>query len=143
MRNECENLIENLMEENGENRKIACLSEMCSNSPCELGALTSESFFKWIASAANVHVDAHHARLDHDDIDNMVVLRMNKSFMERSRRKKAFTSIVFHCVLSDEDSSMNEDWKYQTLICYNFHHVALNYSRWFFVLVNVILIYSF
>ena len=64
-------------------------------------------------SAANLLVTTHRLHLDHDHIDKMVVLRMNKRFMERVRRKEAFTSITFKDVLAEENYvSPNEDWKY-------------------------------
>ena len=63
-------------------------------------------------SAANLLVDAHRIHLDHGNIDNMVVLRMSKRFIEIARRKEAFASIVFHDVLSDDHDSTNEEWTY-------------------------------
>jgi hypothetical protein len=43
----------------------------------------------------------------------MVVLQMNKKFMERLRGKEAFISITFKDVLAEETYvSPNEDWKY-------------------------------
>ena len=35
-------LMDHLIEENGEQRKFGCLTEMCSKSPCQLGTLVSE-----------------------------------------------------------------------------------------------------
>ena len=56
---------------------------------------------------------SQHEYMDGDHIDKMVVLRMNKRFMERVRRKEAFTSITFKGVLAEETYvSPNEDWKY-------------------------------
>ena len=106
-------LMDHLIERNGIDRIFGYLPEMCKNSPCQLGALTSESFSERMISAANLLVTTHRLHLDHDHIDKMVVLRMNKRFMERVRRKEAFTSIAFKDVLVEETYvSPNEDWKY-------------------------------
>ena len=51
--------MEHLMEENREHRKFACLPDVCSNSPSQLGALTHESFSERMISAANILVDTH------------------------------------------------------------------------------------
>ena len=52
------------------------------------------NFSERMISAANLLVTTHRLHLDHDHIDKMVVLRMNKRFMEGVRRKEAFTSII-------------------------------------------------
>ena len=83
---------------------------MCRNYPYQLGALTSDSFSERMISASSVLVDTHRIRLDHDIIDKMVALRINKRYMERARFKEALTSIVFHDVFSDEFVSANEEW---------------------------------
>ena len=44
---------------------------MWSNTPCQLGALTSESVSELMVSVANILVDIHRIRFDHDNIDNM------------------------------------------------------------------------
>ena len=49
---------------------------------------------------ANILTDKHRLRLDHKNIDKMVVLQMNKSFMERTQRKEAFSSIELKDFLS-------------------------------------------
>ena len=51
---------------------------MRSNYAYYLGVLTSESFSERMISVENLLVDAHQIRLDNDNIDKMVVLRMNK-----------------------------------------------------------------
>ena len=103
----------NMIEKNGVTRIFGYLPEMCKNSPCQLGVLTSESFSERMISAANLLVTTHRLHLDHDHIDKMVVLRMDKRFMERVPRKEAFTSITFKDVLTEETYvSPNEDWKY-------------------------------
>ena len=100
------------MEENRECRKFGHLLETRINSLCQIGALTSESFSEQMISAANLLVDTHRIRLHCYNIDKMVVLHASKRFMERLRRKEAFTSIVFHYVLSDENASANKECNY-------------------------------
>ena len=102
--------MEHLIEENEECRKCACLPDMLSNSPCQLGALTSESFSERIISVANLLVDVHRILLDQSNIDNVIVLLMSKRFMKRSRHKEAFASVIFHDVLSNEYASTNVEW---------------------------------
>ena len=63
-------------------------------------------------AVANILADVHRARLDHDNIDKVFMLRMSTRLMERVQHKEAFTSIVFRDALSDEHSSANEEWKY-------------------------------
>ena len=116
---------------------------MCCNYPCQIGALTSESFSECMISAANLLVETHRISLVHDFIGNLIVLRMSKRFMESVTHKDAFTSIVFHDVFSDEHPSANKKWNYQIFICYHCYHTALCYIMQFFVSVNIILIYSF
>ena len=105
-------LMEHVVEKNGDDRVFGHLPDMCKNLPCQLGALTSESFSERMISAANLLVTTHRLHLDHDTVDKMVVLRMNERFMDGMRRKEAFTSIRFKDVLAEENYvSKNEDWK--------------------------------
>ena len=67
---------------------------MCCNSPIQLGALTSEIFSERMISAANVLVDAHRIHLNDDMIDKLIVLRMNKKFIDRVRSKCFFYHAV-------------------------------------------------
>ena len=85
---------------------------MCSNSPCQIGAKTSKRFSERIVSVSNLIFDMHHIRWDQNNIDKMIVLRMNKRFMKIVRVKEAFTSIMFHDVLSNKYTSTNEEWNY-------------------------------
>ena len=105
-------LMEHLIEENEKHLKFECLPDVRSNSPCQLGALISESFSQQIISAANLLVEVHHIRLDHKSIDKMVGWRTSKRFMERVQRKNAFTSIMFHNSLTHEHASLHEEWNY-------------------------------
>ena len=85
--------MENLIEDNEEHRKFVYLPGMCRFYTCHLGALTSERFSERIISVATLLVDVHRINLCHDNIDEIVLLRMSKRFMERARCKEAFTTI--------------------------------------------------
>ena len=88
-------LLDHLIRESGEERQFGRLPGMCCDSPCQLGALTSECFSKRMISTANLIVDTHRLRLNDDMIDKLIVLRMNKRFMERVRSKNVFSSAMF------------------------------------------------
>ena len=83
-------LMDYLIEESGEEYKFGHLTEMCCNSPCKLGTLTSESFSERMKSVHNLLVNTHRIHLDDEMTDKIIVLRMSKRFMERVRTKKAF-----------------------------------------------------
>ena len=70
------------------------------NNSRPLGTLSSGSFSERMISVENLLVDEHLRRLGQNIVDVMVVLRMNKRFMERMRHKEAFVSIMFKDVLS-------------------------------------------
>ena len=57
-------IMKHLIEAIGETRKFGCIPETRSNSPCKLGALTSESFSERMISAANLIFYVHQIRLD-------------------------------------------------------------------------------
>jgi len=62
---------------------------MFSNSRCQMGALVaSQSFAERMNSRANLLVTKTRTRLDHDLIDMLVVLQMNKDFMMFTRKHK-------------------------------------------------------
>lgn len=65
-------LIEHSIEESGEYRKFGCPPEMCCNSPCQIGALTSEKISERMISAGNLLVDTHFILLGHDFIDKLI-----------------------------------------------------------------------
>ena len=46
-------------------------------------------------SMANLIVDVHHIRLDHENIDKTLVLRVNKKFMDIMRSKTTFATMTF------------------------------------------------
>ena len=52
--------------------------------------LTSDIFSERVTSAANLLVETHWLHLNDEMIDNIIVLRMSKRFMERVRAKKDF-----------------------------------------------------
>ena len=58
---------------------------MWYNFLCQIGALMSESFSERMISAVNLLVDDNRIRLGHDFIDDLIVSRMSKRFMERAR----------------------------------------------------------
>ena len=99
-------LLDHLMHESGEERKFGCLSEMCSDSPYQLGALTSYIFSERMIIVANLLVDAHRIHLNDEMIDKMIILRMNKRFIERVRTKKECSYIIFSNMLSEEGASL-------------------------------------
>ena len=57
-----------------------------------------------MASAANLLVDTHWLHLNDEMTDKMIFLRVNKRLMERVRTKKAFSSVMFGNILSDEST---------------------------------------
>ena len=46
-------------------------------------------------SNANVLVDPHRLKFGNDIIDKLIVLRMNKTFMDRMRNKKSYATMNF------------------------------------------------
>ena len=91
-------------------QKIQRAPKFLLNSPCKLGTLTLESFSERVISTENLLAYTHCIHLDHNHVDKMVTLRMDKRFMERAWRKEAFTSIAFQGIISvDEHVSPNED----------------------------------
>ena len=88
-------ILDHLIKEIGDEHKFGCLPESCYNSPCQLGVIALESFSEIMTSASNVLVDAHRLHLNDDMIDEMIILRMNKKFMERIRTQKYFSSVAF------------------------------------------------
>ena len=52
-------LMDHYIEEIVRERKFGYLPEMCCDSPCQLGVLTSESFSERMISVANLLADTH------------------------------------------------------------------------------------
>ena len=73
--------MDQLIGESVEQRKFGHLPEMSSDSPFQLGTLASESFSEWIISMSNILIDVRHIRLDHENIDKMIVLHMSERLM--------------------------------------------------------------
>ena len=67
--------------------KFEYLYEMRKNSRCQLGALSSQSYVERMNSAAKLLVTKNRTLLDHDNIDKLVVLRMNRPFMMMTRTR--------------------------------------------------------
>ena len=99
-------ILDRLIQESGEERYFGHLSEKCCASPCQLGVLTSESFSSRMISVANLLVDTHRLHLNYDMIDNLIVSRMNKRFIERFRSKTLFSSVMFGNILSDDSAKV-------------------------------------
>ena len=99
-------LLDHLIQESGEELQFGCLPEMCFNSPCQLGVLTSESFSERMISIANLLVETHWLHLNDKMIDKLIVLRMSKRFMERVGSKNVFSLVMFGNVLSHESAKV-------------------------------------
>ena len=68
--------------------------------------LTSDSFSERMITSANFLVETHWFHLNDEITDEMIVLRMNKTFMKRVITKKAFSSRIFGSILSDESAKV-------------------------------------
>ena len=95
-------LLDHAMKESEEEHQFGYLPEMCCNSPVQLGALTSESFSKRMIITANLIVDTHRLCLNNDMINTLIVLRMNKKFMDRVRSKNILSSMMFDNIESNK-----------------------------------------
>ena len=56
-----------------EYRKCGCLPDIRNNSPCQLGTLIPESFSERMINVVNILAGMHRIRLDHYNIDKMVI----------------------------------------------------------------------
>ena len=99
-------LLDHLIQESREEYQFGCLPEMFCNCTCQLGVLTYKSFSERMISAANLLVDAHRLHLNDDMIDKLIILRMDKRFMERVRSKKVFSSIIIGNIESDQSAKV-------------------------------------
>ena len=61
---------------------------MCKASPCQLGALNSQSFAERMISVGNLIITKKRTQLDDIIIKQLVVLQMNRKFMEFTRDTK-------------------------------------------------------
>ena len=72
---------------NEENESIfGYLPLMCKSSICQLGALNAQSFAERMISCGNLIITKKRTKLDDDTINKLVVLRMNRKFMEFARK---------------------------------------------------------
>ena len=60
---------------------------MCKSSPCQLGALNSQAFAERMISGANLIITKKRTRLDNELLEKLIVLRMNKKYIEKQREK--------------------------------------------------------
>ena len=60
---------------------------MCKSSPCQLGALNSQAFAERMISGANLIITKKRTRLDDELLEKLIVLRMNKKYIEKQREK--------------------------------------------------------
>ena len=72
-----------------QNNKFKLLPLMAKCSKFQLGALVSQSFAERMNSAGKHIVTDNRTQLDQDMIDKLVILHMNKRFMEYSRQECA------------------------------------------------------
>ena len=83
---DAEKMIDQIMDENERREgKFGCLPNICKNSLCQLGAVSAQSYAERMNSAANLLVANNRTLLDHDMIDKLVVLLMNRPFMMMTR----------------------------------------------------------
>ena len=87
-------------------KKIGCLPEMCTKSHVQLGALTSESFSERMTSTDNILVDTHRLKFGDDTIDKLIVLRMNKKFMDRMHSKTPCSTMTFETMDANKRSKV-------------------------------------
>jgi len=71
------------------NNTFGYLPMMTRLSPCQLGALTSQSFVEQMNSCGKMIVGERRTRMKHEIIDILVILRMNRTFMTYSRSKES------------------------------------------------------
>ena len=75
-------LMKRIEQHNSDNNAICgYLTMMCRLSPCQLGALNAQSFVKRMNSAEKLIVGEKRTSLNHELIDKLVVLRLNRDFM--------------------------------------------------------------
>ena len=74
---------------------------MCKNSPVQLGALSAQSFAERMISAGNLLITRKRTLLDDDLINKLIVLRMNRKFME-FMRKTGRTTLYHKRGIADE-----------------------------------------
>ena len=99
-------VLENVTEVSGSERKFGCLPETCTKSPVQLGTMTSERFSERMTSSANLLVDTHCLKFGDGMIDKLIVLRMNKKFIDKIRSKSTFSTITFETMDANKRSKV-------------------------------------
>lgn len=74
------------------NNIFGFLPLMCKASPCQLGALNAQSFAERIISVGNLIITKKRTKLDDNLLKQLIVLRMNRGFMEFARHNKIASS---------------------------------------------------
>lgn len=69
--------------------KYGCLPEMYRSSRCNIGALSAQSFCDRFIPAANIVMDDGNTLLSDEELNMMVVLRINREFMLWAREEYA------------------------------------------------------
>ncbi len=79
-------LYDKITREDQDRRRFGYLPLMASCSDGELGALNAESYAERIISCANLILDDGNTLLGDQELEMLVVLRMNRSFMLHMRQ---------------------------------------------------------
>lgn len=70
------------------------LPMMCRLSPCQLGALNAQSFVERMNSCVKLVLGKKRTRLRHDLIDKLVVLQINRNFMDYCRKTGSIARVA-------------------------------------------------
>jgi len=88
-------LMQHIEQHNSDNANVfGYLPLMCRLSPCQLGALNAQSFVERMNSCAKLVMGEKRTRLRHDLIDKLVVLRMNRNFVDYCRKKGSIAKVA-------------------------------------------------
>ena len=97
---------------NSDNSEIfGYLPLMCRNSKCQLGALNSEGFAERMNSAANLLVTKNRMLLGDEMIEQLVVLRINRNFMEFVNRNKKDPVTYIPRISAVQEENNNKELK--------------------------------
>jgi hypothetical protein len=78
-----------IIEENNTDNHFGYLPLMCKNSKCQLGALSAQSFAERMNSVGNQIVTKDRTLLKDDQLEKLVVLRMNHDFLVATAKEKS------------------------------------------------------